>query len=246
MLGRLLFKCTNLLESFNDWSISIQSREQITIVYIDFSKAFDLVSHQKLFVKLRSYGVFGNVLKWLQNFFTGRTLCTQIDSSLSQTADLISGVVQGSVIGPLMFLVYINELISVLDQYNIKVKLFADDVKMYITVLDVMDVQRLQLALDALVQWSDTWQMPVSINKRCLLNVGNVHIRAGLILRTFMSRDIHLLERAFLVYVRPIVEQNSVIWSPYTARDIDAVESVQRRFTKRLPTLIESCLTLAV
>ena len=187
MLGRLLFKCTNLLESFNDWSISIQSREQITIVYIDFSKAFDLVSHQKLFVKLRSYGVFGNVLKWLQNFFTGRTLCTQIDCSLSQTADLISGVVQGSVIGPLMFLVYINELISVLDQYNIKVKLFADDVKMYITVLDVMDVQRLQLALDALVQWSDTWQMPVSINKRCLLNVGNVHIRAGTFAYIYVS-----------------------------------------------------------
>jgi len=62
-------------------------------------------------------------------------------------------------------------------------------------------------------------------------------MRAGLILRTFMSRDIHLLKRAFLVYVRPIVEHNSVIWSPYTTRDIDAVESVQRRFTKRLPTL---------
>jgi len=62
-------------------------------------------------------------------------------------------------------------------------------------------------------------------------------MRAGLILRTFMSRDIHLLKREFLVYVRPIVEHNSVIWSPYTARDIDAVESVQRRFTKRLPTL---------
>ena len=62
-------------------------------------------------------------------------------------------------------------------------------------------------------------------------------MRAGLILHTFMSRDIHLLKRAFLVYVRPIVVHNSVIWSPYTARDIDAVESVQRRFTKRLPTL---------
>jgi len=61
-------------------------------------------------------------------------------------------------------------------------------------------------------------------------------MRAGLILRTFMYRVIHLLKRAFLVYVRPIVEQNSVIWSPYTAQDIDAVESVQRRFTKRLPT----------
>ena len=60
------------------------------------------------------------------------------------------------------------------------------------------------------------------------------HQRAGLILRTFISRDIHLLLRAFMVYVRPIVECNSIIWSPSTARDIDAVESVQCRFTKRL------------
>jgi len=67
--------------------------------------------------------------------------------------------------------------------------------------------------------------------------VFKAHMRAGLILRTCMSRDIHLLKRAFLVYVRPIVKQNSVIWSPYTAQDIDAVESVQRRFTKQLPTL---------
>jgi len=111
-----------------------------------------------------------------------------------------------------------------------------------------------------LVLWSDTWQLPFSINKCCLLNVGKnshgivvsiggsilpvvthtrdlgiivssdlspflhvtdivskAHMCAGLILCTFMSRDIHLLKRAFLVYVRPIVEQNSVIWSPYTA-----------------------------
>jgi len=128
----------------------------------------------------------------------------------------------------------------------------------YITIVDDTDVQRLQLAINALVQWSDTWQLPISINKCCLLNVGKnshgivvsignstlpvvtytrdlgiivssdlspslhvtdtvskAHMRAGLILRTFMSRDIHLLKRAFLVYVRPIVEHNSVIWSPY-------------------------------
>ena len=75
----------------------------ISIVYIDFTKAFDLVSHQKLFVKLHSYGVRGIVLKWLQNFFSGRTIQNKIDSSFSDIADLISGVVQGSGIGPLMF-----------------------------------------------------------------------------------------------------------------------------------------------
>jgi len=109
----------------------VQSKEQVTIVYIDFTKAFDLVSHQKLFAKLHSYGVRGNVLFWLQNVFSCRTLqIIKIVSSLSEIADLISGVVQGSGIGsPLMLLTYINELVSVLEQHNIKVKLFADDVK---------------------------------------------------------------------------------------------------------------------
>jgi len=215
----------------------VQSKEQVTIVYIDFTKAFDLVSHQKLFAKLHSYGVRVNVLLWLQNVFSCRKLQTKIDSSLSEIADLISGVVQGSSIGPLMFLTYINEL--VLEQYNIKVKLFADDVKMYVRILDDLDVRSLQLALDAIVQWSDAWQLPTSIiNKCCVQNIGKVtyrpntdvhingctlpvvthtrdlgvivssdlspsvhitdivskaHQRAGLILRTFISRDIHLL-----------------------------------------------------
>jgi len=100
-----------------------------------------------LFAKLHSYGVRGNVLLWLQNFFSFRTIQTKIDSSLSEIADLISGVVQGSGIGPLMFLTYINELVSVLEQHNIKVKLFADDVKMYVRILDDLDVRSLQLAL---------------------------------------------------------------------------------------------------
>jgi len=73
-----------------------------------------------LFVKLHSYGVRGVVLKWLQNFFIGHTLQTKIDSSLSDIADLISGVVQGNGAEPLMFLIYITELVSVLEQYNIK------------------------------------------------------------------------------------------------------------------------------
>jgi len=141
-------------------------------VYIDFTKAFDLVSHQKLFVKLHSYGVRNNVLMWLQNFFSGRTIQTKIHSSFSDIADLISGVVQGNGIGPLTFLTYINGLVGILEQHNTKVKLFADDLKIYITIVDDTDVQRLQLALDALVPWSDTWQLPISINKCCLLNVG--------------------------------------------------------------------------
>jgi len=72
----------------------------------------------------------GNVRLWLKNFFTGRTHQTRVDSSLSDLADLSSGIIQGSGIGSVMFLSYINELIALLETYGIVVEAFADDVKM--------------------------------------------------------------------------------------------------------------------
>ena len=133
---------------------TVQSRQQVAIVYIDFAKAFDVVSHEKSFARLYAYGVGGAVLLWIKNFFSACTHQTKVGSFLSDTAALISGVVQGSGIVPLMFLVYINELAIILDRYGIKVKLFADDVKMYLQIVNDVHVLQLQLAVDALVAWA--------------------------------------------------------------------------------------------
>jgi len=141
-------------------------------VYIDFSKAFD-VSHSKLFARLYSYGIRGSILLWLKNFLTGRTFQTRVGFSLSEVAYLLSGVVlQGSGIGPCMFLIFINELIAELAKYGITVKAFADDVKLYLQITDNVDVQQLQLAVDALCLWASSWQLSISVNKCCILNVG--------------------------------------------------------------------------
>jgi len=85
-----------------------------------------------------------------RNFLTDRTHQTKVGCDLSDVAKLLSGIVQGSGIGPCMFLIYINELLNELSKYNITVKAFADDVKMYVQILDDLDVQRLQLAVDVL------------------------------------------------------------------------------------------------
>jgi len=163
---------TNLLECLNDWTLTILSKEQHIVVYIDFSKAFDVVSHPKLFARLHAYGVRGSVLAWLKNFFAGCSHQTKIESALSDTAELISGVVQGSGIGPLMFLTYINELITILESFGIKVKLFADDVKMYLKIVHDVDIVKLQHAVTALVDWARDWQLSISIEKCCVLNIG--------------------------------------------------------------------------
>jgi hypothetical protein len=85
--------CTNLLECLNDWTLYLQSGYGTIVIYVDFSKAFDVVSHRKLFARLQSYGINGTLLQWLRNFFTGRTHKTKVGFSLSDKADLISGIV---------------------------------------------------------------------------------------------------------------------------------------------------------
>ena len=97
----------------------------------------------------------------------------------SDTTAVISGVVQGSGIGPAMFLVYINELATILGRYGINVKLFADDVKIksYRQIVNDVNVLQLQQAADAqctIVVWAKEWQLSISVNKWCVLNVGKV------------------------------------------------------------------------
>jgi len=110
------------------------------VVYVDFAKAFDNVSHHRLFDKLCAYGMHGKLLSWLTSFFCDRTHQTRINSSLSEPANLFSAVIRGSGIGPIMFVMFINDLINTLEEFGVSVKLFADDVKicMYVYFQIVM------------------------------------------------------------------------------------------------------------
>ena len=99
--------------------------------------------------------------------------CTKVGTATSDAVLLTSGVVQGSDgIGSPMFLMYINELIYILDKYNVKVKLFADDVKMYLKIVNDVCMQQLQLAIDALTHWAQEWQLGISVDKCYVLNIG--------------------------------------------------------------------------
>jgi len=116
---------TNLPESFNDWTISIQARKSVTVSHIDFAKAIDSVSHPKLLYRLRQYEIDGCLLDWIRNLSAERTEVTRVGNQLSSMATLCSGTIQGSGIGPLLFLTYINELASILAEFNVTVKLIV-------------------------------------------------------------------------------------------------------------------------
>ena len=145
-------------------------------MYVDFSKAFDSVVHSKLIDKLPACGINACLLHWIREFLSNRTHQTRVGTFLSTLADLMSGIVQGSGIGPLLFLIFINDLISHLKKFGVTLKLFADDAKVYVEIVDTCNIDRLQGALDSLGEWAETWQLPIAVDKCCILNIGNASL----------------------------------------------------------------------
>jgi hypothetical protein len=123
---------------------------------VDFSKAFDKVSHERFAAKPHHYGVRGPTLNWIKSFLAGRTQWGTVEGVTSDTAPVTSGVPQGRVLGPLLFLIYINDLPS---KVNSSARLFADDCPLYRHIKTNEDTTSLQDDLSNLQDWERDWQM---------------------------------------------------------------------------------------
>ena len=119
---------TQLLETINNISLSLNNREQVDSIFLDFSKAFDKVCHCKLLLKLDHYGIKGNIHKWILNFLQNRTQRVVVRGTFSESVTVLLGVPQGTVLGPLLFLLYINDMSLVVKSI---IALFADDTYVY-------------------------------------------------------------------------------------------------------------------
>ena len=142
--------------------------DQIDLVLLDFSKAFDKVNHLKLLFKLSQHGVKGNTLNWIRSFLLGRTQALVLEGERSAEAPVTSGVPQGSVLGPLLFLLYINDLPQNIQS---QVRLFADDTAVYLTVTSSEDANTLQADLGTLQEWERTWDMEFNPSKCQVLHI---------------------------------------------------------------------------
>ena len=148
---------------------NFESKTQTNVVVLNFSKAFDVVPHQRLLHKLDQYGIRGPTLNWIQNFLTNRTQKVVVDGSSSESARVRSGVLQGTVLGPLLFLTYSNDLPSTVSS---QVRLFADDCLLYRPIKCRADQEQLQLHdLSALQDWADRWGMCFNPSKCLVLRV---------------------------------------------------------------------------
>ena len=161
---------SQLLATTHDFLKRLDKKEKVDIAILDFSKAFDVVPHQRLLRKLRMYGLGGKCVSWISDFLDNRTQSVLVEGIRSHSGSptagdpVLSGVPQGTVMGPLLFLLFINDMPSVLDPSTC-CRLFADDCLIYRSIKSSTDQAVFQRDLDALHNWGQTWGLSFNASK---------------------------------------------------------------------------------
>ena len=221
-------------------------------------------------------------MQWIYAFLTCRFQCVVTQHSYSNWQPVLSGVPQGSVLGSLLFILFINDISDIcLGRPAVTHKLYADDLKLYSTIKSQCDAAELQSALDRLQQWCSDWQLQINTSKCHVLHlgknnnnyysyylngfkvgvadavtdlgvnidrtlkydkhinniVGRAYSRVGILFKGFASRSVQVLRQAYITYVRPVLEYASSVWSPHLIKHINAIERLQKKFTKRIPSI---------
>ena len=158
---------TQLLRCLNDWTIEYDNSRPVAVLYTDISKAYDTISHSKLLKKLENFGVTGFLLSWIKAFLSDRSQSVKINKTISDPTPVLSGIPQGSVLGPLLFLLYVNDFPSVLK--HAKVVMYVDDFKLYMTIRNAADIKKFQADIDRANQWFADNNFDLSIPKCVLL-----------------------------------------------------------------------------
>ena len=159
-----------LLNIIYDWTNSIENCKFSDCVYLDYQKAFDTVPHKRLIKKLAAYNIHGKIIKWITYYLSDRKQYVEISGMKSDWQSVSSGIPQGSVLGPLLFLIYINNLP---DEINSTIYMYADDTKLYREINSLDDHTILQRDLEKLCKWSEKWLLKFHPNKCSILSIGN-------------------------------------------------------------------------
>ena len=158
---------TNMLQCLDNWISTLDKKFPMDVIYLDFAKAFDRVPRRRLLHKLEHLGVRGDLLNWIGDFLKGRRFSVRVGGTMSSFHPVCSGVPQGSVLGPLLFLAYTCDLPL---QLKCWVSMFADDTKMY--AVPLTSHAMLQADLDVIWKWCSDWLLPLNAEKCVVLHLG--------------------------------------------------------------------------
>lgn len=192
---------TNLLEFYNHVFSNYDERIPSDIIYLDFQKAFDTVPHKRLLIKLKAHGIGDQLCSWINNWLTNRKQRVVINGEASDWLHVSSGVPQGSVLGPLLFLIYINDLDCGI---TTKISKFADDTKIGGKALTTGDCEIIQKDLDNLSTWSDKWLLKFNRDKCKVMHVGfnnrkhNYNLQSQNLMKVEEEKDLGVLVKSDL------------------------------------------------
>ncbi len=160
---------TNLLEFFHGIYNNYDNCTPSDVIYLNFQKAFDKVPHERFLTNLQAAGIGANLISWTRDWLTGRNQRVLLNGHYSEWLPVTSGVTQGSVLGPILFIIFINHL-----EYRLipSISKFPDDTKVGVKVLTASDCEIIQNGLDRIVQLSEKWHMPFNVNKCRVMHIG--------------------------------------------------------------------------
>lgn len=159
-----------LINVMDEWNRIMDDGGVVDVAYCDLEKAFDTMPHRRLLEKVKSYGISGELLKWIESFISGRKQCMVVKGEKSETKQVLNGVPQGLVLGPLLFVIYINDLGNVVE--NSSIYMYADDTKLFKGIRRQEDCVALQGDLVNLENWSKTWLLKFNPQKCSFMRSG--------------------------------------------------------------------------
>ena len=157
------------------WTEILDKGGAVDVAYCDFMKAFDKVSHRKLIHKLKKYNLGEKYINWIAAFLKDRKQRVLVNVECSDLKDVSSGIPQGSVLGPTLFVLYINDLPSAISSES-EMFLFADDTKIYRGIFEGTDCEKLQMDIYIMNAWSEKWLLKFHPEKCKTMRIGKVKL----------------------------------------------------------------------
>lgn len=166
---------TNLLEALNVWTEALMHDLPVDVIFLDYAKAFDTVPHKRLLSKVSSMGIKGKALDWIKAFLTDRRQKVRVHGETSNWRQVLSGVPQGTVLGPILFTIFVADVPGAVESI---VSMFADDTKMYAVLVNNSSAHELDMDISKLQVWSDEMQMKFHIRDKCkVMHLGKSNTR---------------------------------------------------------------------